>query len=98
MLRFREVLGERLMATYLSKPRLRTVLNQPELNIVLFAFLLNFVWEMLQIPFFRGVAQRRPRLAAPSERRAGRWLRRNGHHRHNCLRAPGYKSLGPLEL
>jgi hypothetical protein len=56
MLRFREVLGGRLMATCLLKARLRTVLNQPELNIVLFAFLLNFVWEMLQIPFFRGVA------------------------------------------
>jgi hypothetical protein len=59
MLRFREVLRERLMATHLSKARLRTVLNLPELNIALFAFLLNFVWEMLQIPFFRGMAQMR---------------------------------------
>jgi hypothetical protein len=59
VLRFREVLGERLMATRLSKARRRSVLNQPELNIALFAFLLNFVWEMLQSPFFRGIAQMR---------------------------------------
>jgi hypothetical protein len=35
----------------------RIVLSLPELNIALFAFLLNFVWEMLQVPFFRGMTQ-----------------------------------------
>lgn len=28
------------------------MLALPELNVALFAFLLNFVWEMLQVPFF----------------------------------------------
>ena len=27
----------------------------PELHIMLFSFLLNFVWEMLQVPFFDGM-------------------------------------------
>jgi hypothetical protein len=36
---------------------LRIVLSLPELHLALFAFLLNFVWEMLQIPFFRGMTQ-----------------------------------------
>ncbi|MBA3732601.1 MAG: hypothetical protein H0W93_09720 [Gammaproteobacteria bacterium] len=35
---------------------LRVGLNQPELNIAIFAFLLNFVWEMWQLPFYEGIA------------------------------------------
>lgn len=31
--------------------------NLPELGIVIYAFLLNFVWEMLQVPFYAGVGQ-----------------------------------------
>jgi hypothetical protein len=45
------------MADHLSQTRLGMLLTLPELNIALFAFLLNFVWEMLQIPFFRGMKQ-----------------------------------------
>lgn len=29
------------------------VLNRPDLNVVVFAFLLNFVWEFWQVPFYR---------------------------------------------
>ncbi len=32
------------------------VLNAPELHISIFAFLLNFVWELLQMPLFAGFA------------------------------------------
>ncbi len=28
----------------------------PELNVAFFSFLLNFVWEFFQVPFFRGMA------------------------------------------
>ena len=28
-------------------------LNTPELNVVIFSFLLNFLWEIQQMPFFR---------------------------------------------
>jgi hypothetical protein len=28
----------------------------PEIHVMLFSFLLNFVWEMLQVPFFDGMA------------------------------------------
>jgi hypothetical protein len=35
------------------------VLDLPELNIALFAFLLNFAWEILQSPFFRGMTEAR---------------------------------------
>lgn len=31
----------------------RNVLNQPETNILIFAFLLNFPWEFLQAPLFK---------------------------------------------
>lgn len=34
---------------------LRGVLQTPELNIVIFSFLLNFVWEIWQAPFFVGM-------------------------------------------
>jgi hypothetical protein len=30
------------------------ILNAPELHIAIFAFLLNFVWELLQMPLFAG--------------------------------------------
>ncbi len=30
--------------------RSRAILDQPELNIAIFAFLLNYPWEFLQIP------------------------------------------------
>ena len=32
------------------------ILNAPELHISIFAFLLNFVWELLQMPLFTGFA------------------------------------------
>jgi hypothetical protein len=32
---------------------LHPVLNLPELNVAVFAFLLNFLWEFWQIPFFK---------------------------------------------
>lgn len=32
------------------------LLDLPELNVAVFAFLLNFVWEFFQVPFFRGMA------------------------------------------
>jgi len=32
------------------------ILNAPELHISIFAFLLNFVWELLQISLFAGAA------------------------------------------
>lgn len=35
--------------------RIQHLLNMPELNIVMFAFLLNFVWEFLQVPFFENM-------------------------------------------
>ena len=35
---------------------LHRMLELPELNVALFAFLLHFVWELWQVPFFRGMA------------------------------------------
>lgn len=35
---------------------LRCILEAPELNIGAFAFLLNYPWEFLQVPFFAGMA------------------------------------------
>lgn len=32
------------------------VVSLPELHVMLFSFLLNFVWEMLQAPFFKEMA------------------------------------------
>jgi hypothetical protein len=32
------------------------VAELPELNVAFFSFLLNFVWEFFQVPFFRGMA------------------------------------------
>jgi hypothetical protein len=56
----REALHELLlMADHGAKTRWRVVRNLPELNMAVFAFLLNFVWEMLQIPFFRGMTEGR---------------------------------------
>ena len=32
------------------------VLDLPEFNVVIFAFMLNFCWEFWQVPFFRDMA------------------------------------------
>jgi hypothetical protein len=48
-----------LMADHGAKTRWHVVLNLPELNMAMFTFLLNLVWEMLQIPFFRGMTEAR---------------------------------------
>lgn len=37
----------------ISTSRLRTLLLVPEFHVALFAFLLNFTWEFLQVPFFK---------------------------------------------
>ena len=34
----------------------RGILQMPEVNVVIFSFLLNFVWEMWQTPFFIGMS------------------------------------------
>ena len=31
------------------------IMELPEINVALFAFLLNFVWEFWQVPFFQGM-------------------------------------------
>ncbi len=36
--------------------RSHRLLDQPEFNILIFAFLLNYPWEFLQAPFFAGLA------------------------------------------
>lgn len=33
------------------------ITRQPELNVLLFAFLLNYPWEFLQVPFFQSMAE-----------------------------------------
>lgn len=33
------------------------LLDAPELNVVVFAFLLNLAWEVWQVPFFQGMAE-----------------------------------------
>ena len=38
----------------------RILANAPELHISIFAFLLNFVWELLQMPLFAGTADFHP--------------------------------------
>lgn len=38
-----------------TREPLHPVLDLPELNVAIFAFLLNFVWEFWQVPFFRGM-------------------------------------------
>ena len=38
--------------------RLGTVLSTPELNVLLFAFLLNYPWEFIQTPIYEGLALR----------------------------------------
>ena len=35
---------------------LQRLLQTPEFNILVFSFLLNLAWEILQVPFFRGMA------------------------------------------
>ncbi len=34
----------------------KKILNAPEFHIVIFAFLLNFIWELVQMPLFAGAA------------------------------------------
>ncbi len=36
-------------------PRIRGLTYLPEFNVVIFAFLLNFPWEFLQVPFYGGM-------------------------------------------
>lgn len=36
----------------IKRPLLRRITSLPEFNIYIFAFLLNFVWEFLQMPLF----------------------------------------------
>lgn len=38
------------------KAFLSSIPNTPELNVALFAFLLNFVWEFWQVPFFQAIS------------------------------------------
>lgn len=39
-----------------NRPKIkRGLLDQPETNILIFAFLLNYPWEFLQAPFFEGM-------------------------------------------
>ena len=38
------------------RTRRSSVMNWPETNVALFAFLLNLPWEIWQIPLFKGVA------------------------------------------
>ena len=38
-----------------ARAPLHPVLDLPELNVAIFAFLLNFVWEFWQVPFFEGM-------------------------------------------
>lgn len=33
------------------------LIDTPEVNVVLFSFLLNLAWEMWQVPFFQGMAE-----------------------------------------
>lgn len=37
--------------------RLDTLLSTPELNVSLFAFLLNYPWEFIQTPMYEGMAE-----------------------------------------
>ena len=39
-----------------SSQKTKGLLDQPETNILIFAFLLNYPWEFLQAPFFEGMA------------------------------------------
>ncbi|MBD2433047.1 MULTISPECIES: hypothetical protein [Nostocales] len=41
------------MSNSLNTIHFQRLLNLPELNIAIFSFLLNFLWEMQQMPFFQ---------------------------------------------
>ena len=43
----------------ISRSGWRRVLDLPELQVAIFAFLLGFVWEILQGPFFQGMTEAR---------------------------------------
>ncbi len=46
------------MSAHLALPSQHFAFTRsPELNVVFFAFLLNFPWEFMQVPLFEGVAQ-----------------------------------------
>lgn len=51
-------MNDHLMKHTRSGPgiRLGTVLSTPELNVLLFAFLLNYPWEFIQTPMYKGLA------------------------------------------
>jgi len=38
--------------------RMKRITSFPELNIAFFSFLLNFVWEVLQTPFFLDISDK----------------------------------------
>ncbi|WP_148862202.1 hypothetical protein [Marinobacter fonticola] len=38
-------------------PSKKAVLNVPELHIAIFAFLLHFIWELIQMPLFAGFGE-----------------------------------------
>ena len=44
-------------ATAVRNGLLSAILEAPEFNVALFAFLLNFVWEFIQVPFFQGMQE-----------------------------------------
>lgn len=39
-----------------ARPAPHRITDIPELNVIVFSFLLNFVWEFFQVPSFRGMA------------------------------------------
>jgi hypothetical protein len=36
--------------------KLKRLSGSPEANVMLFSFLVNFVWEMWQMPFYQGLS------------------------------------------
>jgi len=58
----RQPLSDQIPAISMSKAarrRLRGITETPELNVAIFALLLNYPWEFLQVPFFRGMEDAR---------------------------------------
>lgn len=48
--------GRSAAPAFPGRGRLRRALEAPAANVALFAFLLNYPWEFLQVPLFRGMA------------------------------------------
>lgn len=46
-----------MTGTRLPRQRWLGVLDMPEPSLIFFAFLLNFVWEFLQVPFFQSLSR-----------------------------------------